>query len=355
MGKLERELKESNDDFYQISEKNEELNQLLSQARLEHKKTEQRLNQEVDENFRLKASQEKINQNLLAKVNELTNLKKLNKQEREQCKNIIAQQSEQYEQERKEREQKFTQTVNNLRTFQLNADIPNRFKRTHKSALSTSSLPTSRSNSPRNSFYTTIEDDRIIFSSSPSASPLSSELNQQGYQEKSGTISSDFTTTPQQENTDPLESKNKKRQSNSPALIRSPSPKRENIDDVLEKLLGEVANLEEEQQQEAEKSELITEIDTLKNEVSAAQKAYKTLFDEKVEQERTLQNFNEKELAWETERAKYEKLLQQINQEKLTQQNEQQKLTEELAEMKYKLAETDNKQKQTAKQVKKDN
>lgn len=81
---FERELKESNDDFYQISEKNQGLNQLLSQERLEHKKTEQRLNQEADENYRLKENQEKINQNLLAKVNELTNLKRLNQQEREQ-------------------------------------------------------------------------------------------------------------------------------------------------------------------------------------------------------------------------------------------------------------------------------
>src|SRR5439155_5481463 len=120
----------------------------------------------------------------LQRVDELTKIKSLAKTEREQFLTLITEQSEQYEQEKIQREQKFNQQIDNLRKFQLIADIPARFKRTHKTNLSTSSLPTSHNNSPRNSYI--IEDDRIIFSSQPNN--FKNELNRKGYQEKGGII-----------------------------------------------------------------------------------------------------------------------------------------------------------------------
>lgn len=147
-----------------------------------------------------------------------------------------------------------------------------------------------------------VEDDRIVFYSSPTPSPLSSELNQRGYQEKGGIIDSNFTTTPQQEEINPFDKK-KKPHSNSPLFVRSPSPKQENIDNVLERLLDTVNDLETEisstelDNDPENNLTLLTEIETLKANQAQLEKAYKILFDEKVEQERSLQNFNEKELA----------------------------------------------------------
>lgn len=298
---LEREKKESDDDFYQITQKNDKLKQDLNQERLKSQQLERRLSNEVQENYRLKESQEQTNSILLGKINELTQLKKLKREEREQLQQIITHQSEVYETEKKEREEKFAQTVNNLRTFQLKADISSRFKRTHKPALSLGNLPISQGNSPRNSYI--IEDDRIIFPGSPG--PLSSELKQKGYSEKGGLISSEFTTTPTNyEDNDPFETNRgrTKKRSNSPFFGSNSfsqseeihSAEQENINQTIEELLTLADNSVE---QINNQQELLSENETLKENQLQLEKAFKDLADERIEHERSLQLFNQKELV----------------------------------------------------------
>jgi hypothetical protein len=84
IAQLETEVKESNDDYYQLGLEKDKLTSLLSQEKLNNLKLEQQLAQEVGENYHLRENQEKVNANLLQKVEELTKVKKLNQQEREE-------------------------------------------------------------------------------------------------------------------------------------------------------------------------------------------------------------------------------------------------------------------------------
>jgi hypothetical protein len=68
IAQLETEVKESNDDYYQLGLEKDKLTNLLSQEKLNNLKLEQKLAQEVGENYHLKENQEKVNANLLQKV-----------------------------------------------------------------------------------------------------------------------------------------------------------------------------------------------------------------------------------------------------------------------------------------------
>lgn len=326
--RLETELKESNDDFYQETEKTKGLNNSLNEERLDRRKLEKQLAREIDENHRLKNSQEQINQNLLVKINELGQLKKLERTEKEQWQKIITEQEEKYQDEKKEREQEFAKTLNNLRLFQTNepaiTPIKKRLSRHNKSHSFSSP------SSPRSSYI--VKDEQIIFSAtSPRRNDFQAELSRKGYEENGGIIGSSFTTTPQNEEGNPFEvdPTRKKRHSNSPLFNRSSSPLADDdIDNTntFEELLDEIVDLgtNNNEQPTEDDEALRAEVEHLKADQAQLEKAYKTLADEQITNERLLQGFNQEKQEWSVEK---------------------QKLIEELAEMKYQLSEANAKHK----------
>ncbi|MCE8163434.1 MAG: hypothetical protein I3273_05115 [Candidatus Moeniiplasma glomeromycotorum] len=309
---LKNEVKETGDDFYQTDQKVQEIQTQLNQANLNIRQLEQKLSHEINENDWLRSSFRSTKEELLVKVEELANLKKLNQLEKSQWQKTFTEQEEKYEIEKKDREEKFAHQFKNLRVFQ-NTENPlplGRGRPLHKKTFSTNSLPTSRANSPRGSFY---ENDNPI-----KPSPLFMEITK-------GNLFSNLPT-------------------DSPT-----SPTTEEIEQSLDSLLVEVNDFATEQ---VNNQELLTELQTLKENQTQLENAYKTIFDEKVEQERLLKNFNEKELAWEKERQEFEKLLYNYTQKEQDLQTENQNLKEELAERDYQLSETKSKKNQAEKMVK---
>lgn len=303
---LKNEVRETGEDMLQSEEKNDELKTRLAEERLTNRQLEQRLNREIDENDWLRSSFKQTKAELSEKVNELTQLKKITQQEKEQWQKVFTEQEEKYELEKKDREEKFAHQINNLRTFQINTDVPLSMGRgrspTHKRIRSTNSLPTSRSNSPRGSTLF-LELSRTNFFNPPlTSSPLRND------------------------DTDPLE---------------EVGTSQTDFSQVFEDLMSEVNDFTNKtSQDQVNNQELLTEIKQLKENQLHLEKNYKILADEKVEAERALKHFNEKELIWVQKSTEYERLLQVANQEKLTLENTKQKLSEELAEMKYQLAES---------------
>ncbi|KLL02126.1 MAG: hypothetical protein MRERC_4c083 [Mycoplasmataceae bacterium RC_NB112A] len=313
------ELEQTGNDLYQLGEKNDELNQQLAQERLNSRKLEKRLEQQINENDWLRSSFNQTKTELLEKTNELVNLKKIEREEKEEWRKIFTEQEEKYELEKKEREKVFSKQINNLRTFQLTAETPltiGRGRGLHKKSYSLS-LPSSRSASPRDSTYEEIY-------SAEQKDPLLFELD------KTNRFNSFANSPLRNENTDSFEN-------------------------VFADLLNEVDNVvndnNREQELLSERSQLIEQNETLKFNQLQLENAYKTLFDEKVEQERLLENFNQKELKWEKERAEHEKLLFNYTQNEQTLTNKNQSLEEEVAELKYQLAEKESQQRQIDKQV----
>lgn len=196
--------------------------------------------------------------------------------------------------------------MDNLRKFQnqetIIKPVPKRLSLHHKSHSYSS--PSSQ----RSSYI--IEDDRIIFTSPP----LSAELKDRGYQEAGGIISSEFTTTPQNEEENPFE--NKKRRSNSPFFGSSTlwqdenETSEQNINQAVEELLSTIENEEVEQSisQAINQQELLTEIEQLKEQLVQSENAYQSLSEGRItlnqkiktalaEKEKSLQEFNQKELV----------------------------------------------------------
>lgn len=337
LSKLKSELKETTDDFIQIDQRNQVLSQSLQQECLKSQKLEQQLTNEIDENFRLKENQEQINANLLAKVNELANLKKLNQEERKEWENAILVQTEKYEQEKQERERKHSQEIENLRTFQnqeIIKPIPKKLDLRH-TKFHSFSLP----NSNRSSY--TFEDDLMIFHSPPLSADLRSELNRTKYQEINGIISSS-----QKEESNPLEetSKSKKRYSNSPLFTSnspSPSPQPKENNNTFEDVLNAVNNLKvENTQAEENNQELLNEIQQLKEQLDQSENAYKIVVEEHNKEIQGLRDYNQRQFQE----------LQEFDQKEVGWRSKQQKLEEELDEIKYKLAESQKKVQDTKKE-----
>ncbi|CAI2165524.1 15626_t:CDS:2 [Funneliformis geosporum] len=236
LDQLKNELKEVNDDFYQFTNQNVELSRLLNQEKLTNQKLEQQFIAAIDENHRLRDQQKVNHQNLLTKINELSQLRKINQVEREQLLKFIAEQQVKFEEQIAQQAKELTKQYNSLRSFVLKADLPTKFKRTHKPNLSTGSLPVSYNNSPRDSFH---EDDQ-----NESPTSLFTELT------KGNIFNHPLTSSPLAENdNNPLEEivkSNHKRHSNSPFFVAPPSPQN-SYDD----LVGEVEDFVAEASPEA--------------------------------------------------------------------------------------------------------
>ncbi|CAI2161874.1 14269_t:CDS:2 [Funneliformis geosporum] len=237
-------------------------------AQLE-KQNQQQLEQQNTDQVQIKSLKKK-NSQLQLELNQQTKEAQILASELKETNDdfyqLIREQEEKYEKEKVQREVKFNQQINNLRTFQLTADIPIKLR----------SLPSSRTHSRQSSLYLP----------EPTKSPsLFLELSK-------GLVGSAL--------------KNEEPNPEIPSRTNSPLPLHEN----------------------------------------------NILFDEKVEQERLLQAFNQKELIWEKKCTEYELLLQAANQKTLTQQNQQQKLAEEVLELKYQLAQSHHKTEERTKLAK---
>ncbi|RHZ37034.1 hypothetical protein [endosymbiont GvMRE of Glomus versiforme] len=345
IAELNAELKETGDDLLQLDKKNDKLNNFLTQEKLNIRQLEEQLAREVDENHRLKASQEEINNSLLAKVKELAEVKKIGLEEQERWQGIITEQQEKYEQEKEEREKQFAQTVNNLRNFQLNTDTSpalGRRKSQHKKTFSTSSLPVSQNNSPRGSFYEK-EKPTNLFMEITKGNIFNREIT------KSPSNLANDSDTDYSDSSVP--EKKKKRHSDSP-LFNNSLPNKDHTQS-FEDLLNIVDNFTTETVEEKENNqELLIKLEELEKEHANLKENHRKLIGDHTTNERLLQEFNHQSILWEEERKKYEKSLQETNQEKLTEQNKQQQLIEELAEVKYKLAEANSKAKLVEKELK---
>lgn len=171
--------------------------------------------------------------------------------EREGLQQLILEQEEKYEKEKAQREAKFNQQINNLRTFQLNADTPVKLRRSPKN-IGSSSLPTSRTHSRQNSFREELQ--------MPKPNNLFMELTK-------GNI---FASSPLKDDTNPFET------------IYSPSPT-PSQNSQYEQLMADLEELNQHNQaEEMNQQEL--------------ELAWKTLTEEKIEHEKALQRFNEREL-----------------------------------------------------------
>ncbi|CAI2191855.1 17296_t:CDS:1, partial [Funneliformis geosporum] len=285
-----------NDDFYQFTNQNVELSRLLNQEKLTNQKLEQQFIAAMDENHRLRDQQKANHQNLLTKINELSQLRKINQAEREQLLKFIAEQQVKFEEQIAQQAKELTKQYNSLRSFVLKADLPTKFKRTHKPNLSTGSLPVSYNNSPHDSFH---EDDQ-----NDSPTSLFTELT------KGNIFNHPLTSSPLAENdNNPLEEivkPNHQRHSNSPFFVAPPSPQNSYHD-----LVGEVEDFVAEASPEA--------VSQVLEDKTYLEAAYKDLKDQSIINENLLKGLVEKELTW---------------------QNEKQKLQEELNELKYKFAES---------------
>ena len=207
-------------------------------------------------------------------------MKKIGKKEKEKIYQAFLEQEEKYESEKTKREQKFNQQINNLRTFQLISEPTAKKLSSHQRSYSSS--------------YTVETDDRIIFSSSPQPLDFKNELKRKGYGEKSGFIGSGFTNTPQantplNEETDPFETSLVEEEND----LTEPKQRKHFSFPLLNNnyqiLIDEIANTGGVQEQ------LQRENEALKENQIHLEADYKLLFDEKVENERRLQEFNEKE------------------------------------------------------------
>lgn len=322
---LTSELKQTNDDLYQIDLENKRLKQLGSQERVEKQRLVRQLEQEKTENSKLRVSQSELNRNFLEKVSELKKIRRISSQEKEQWQQIIDQQKEKYEAEKKEREEKYNQTLNNLRTFQLTTDIPAKFKNTHKPTLSTGSLPTSHSNSPRNSY---LKDGNLYFE-------LTSPTVKKGNIFAPSLVNSPLNDS----DIDPFESEasesKKKRHSNSPAFAPPFSPEIE-TSPACEELWTTVANVETETENN---QALLEQIEQLKEQLAHSETAYQIVVEEHNKEITGLRSTNQRQLAE----------LQEFDKKEVAWRSKEQSLTEELEEMKYKLAEAETKTKRLEK------
>ncbi|RHZ37577.1 hypothetical protein [endosymbiont GvMRE of Glomus versiforme] len=346
IAELNTELKETGDDLLQLDKKNDKLNNFLTQEKLNNRQLEEQLAREIDENHRLKASQEEINNSLLAKVKELAEVKKIGLEEQERWQGIITEQQEKYEQEKEEREKQFTQTVNNLRNFQLNTDIPHavsgRRKSQHKKTFSTSSLPVSQNNSPRGSFYEK-EKPTNLFMEITKGNIFNREIT------KSPSNLANDSDTDYSDSSVP--EKKKKRHSDSPLFNNSLLNK--DHTQSFEDLLNIVDNFTTETVEEQENNqELLIKLEELEKAHANLKENHRKLIGDHTTNERLLQEFNHQSILWEEERKKYEKSLQETNQKQIKDQNEKQQLIEELAEVKYQLAEASSKAKLVEKELK---
>nr|CAG8498070.1 11299_t:CDS:10 [Entrophospora candida] len=292
--RLKSEVKECGDDYYQLGLEKDKLKQLLQQERSEKQELTQRLESEVNENCRLKENQEKINASLLTK------------------------QAEEYEQENQERERRHSEQMDNLRKFQSQEVVKPIPKSLSLKQQHTKSYSYSSPSSVRSSYV--IEGDLMIFTSPPLQADFSSELNRQGYQERSGIISPEFTTEPKSEE--------KKRRSDSPFFVSSPTQEEEiRIENALADLESEVSYQTENAQGMLEENE------RLKEQLAQSEAAYQVLSD------------NQIAIKQETQTALTvnEELINQINQQRLEGEVQQKYLQQEIDELKYRLAESQKK------------
>ena len=72
---------------------------------------EEQLAQEAGENFRLKTDYEKVKSDFLSKVEQVTQLKSLNKEEKKQWQKVFVEQEKKFEVEKIENEQKHNQKI----------------------------------------------------------------------------------------------------------------------------------------------------------------------------------------------------------------------------------------------------
>ncbi|CAH1759044.1 19814_t:CDS:2 [Entrophospora sp. SA101] len=275
---LEIEAKESNDDFFQECGKSSQLNELLNEERLSRQKLEQKLLREVEENLRLKTSQDQINLTLLAKIDELNQIKKLGQEEKEQFQKIITEQEQKYKEEKIQREQAFHQTLNNLRTFQTDTiPLTRHHSYGHKSTLSTSSLPVSQNNSPRTSTYGKNEERKVDTS-------LFLELAQttkQSGESKGGFFKNEMVSSPTTESvinpTEQVSKRESKRHSNSPLFNYLPAMEdNSNTDEIVQELFKDINNFEIETTEkinQLSKQELLVENEELRTNQLQLEKA----------------------------------------------------------------------------------
>lgn len=89
---LTSELKESNDDYYELGLEKDQLSKSLKQEQLNKRELTQQLNQSREENYWLRVNHRQTKNDLLAKIEELTKLKKVEKAEKEEWQRIILEQ-----------------------------------------------------------------------------------------------------------------------------------------------------------------------------------------------------------------------------------------------------------------------
>jgi hypothetical protein len=300
---LERELKETNCDFLTISENNKRLQVELQKTNQDVLELKQCLEYEAHESMRLKESEQKNREILMDKLEEMAKFKETTEKEKFELINLISQQEANYTHEKQEREIKFQKQFDNLRAFQLDSSFETIVdkKKKHRHSHSVSYVH-SRSNSI---YDMEVKPDTIVFSSKSSKSrprsmsrprsiTLLSELGQKGFGEKGGVISPTFTNSPlsHSENNDFDSAFEDKVNSATPTEeVKATEVIGDDLKDLLSDIdnLGAVVSEETYLAVEEEKKQLHAEKEQL-------EKNFKILFDEKVEQERLLKIFNEKEL-----------------------------------------------------------
>ncbi|CAG8597683.1 11009_t:CDS:2, partial [Paraglomus occultum] len=214
----EKEADETNTDFLLAANKVEVLQEQVKTITNENVELQHYLNEVSQERDYLKRNQKRTHQELLDKIDELTQLQKSAAEQKEELEDIIYQREEAYESIRQQREVEFQKQLDNLRLFQNSESNKNKsLKRLslHNRSLS-ESLPNSGRSTPNS------EKGYIIFPGQPSpkfsSGNLSAELEKQGFSTQGGIISKEFTSSPASEYPDPFEQAVKRRSKRSSTL-----------------------------------------------------------------------------------------------------------------------------------------
>ncbi|CAG8548468.1 1173_t:CDS:2 [Paraglomus brasilianum] len=153
---LKKELKQTENDLYEEGLKRDRLAESLRLERGKNKKLGEQLEDEINNNETSRKKRDVDDGRMLNKFESLMKDKTFAQQQIEHLKELIESQEERYRQEKNERDKEYRKKMENLMRLQSSDDIRSSrmrdpvLRRTYSSSIS---LPASRPESPRNSFY----------------------------------------------------------------------------------------------------------------------------------------------------------------------------------------------------------
>ena len=313
INQLERELKETNDDYYQLGQQKDRLKEIVQEAKATNKRLEEELEKEAKENQCLKEAQNKTNKQLFDKFKELRLTKKLANEEKIALQQIINDQTKKYQEESQARESEHRKKMEHLMLLQVADRKITHWKNPAWRRYNSQSI--SLPVTPRGSYYGDNKDGSDLFF----------ELNQRESGSSVGNyFGNQLSNSPANEKDDPFVASGNGKGRKSTSLIFNQKPTPDPETQNLEEIWNEVADLVEDkivQQEETSHQReevLLAEIKALKDNQAHLENSWKTLKDDYDILEKTLVN---------------------LRSQQLVEENNRQKLQEKVNELEYKLAE----------------